>query len=160
MFDIELDVAKIGVIDKLNAAISRGEISREEVIDFFTKRLPELLYKPKKVTAEGEDTFPDFVTIEAAEPIYPLEDFPTTPDALNDIISRGVASSTEILNFIRSVLPKDADQGINLPLKRVGPSEMVWTRPLTPEEMDTLMEQHLRRGTFRISSGEEARELL
>lgn len=40
MFDIELDVAKIGVIDKLNAAISRGEISREEVIDFFTKRLP------------------------------------------------------------------------------------------------------------------------
>ncbi len=57
MFDIELDVAKIGVIDKLNAAISRGEISREEVIDFFTKRLPELLYKPKKVTAEGKTLF-------------------------------------------------------------------------------------------------------
>lgn len=82
------------------------------------------------------------------------------PDALNDILSRGVASSTEILNFIRSMLPKDADQGINLLLKRVGPSEIVWTRPLTPEEMDALMEQHLRRGTFRISSGEEARELL
>lgn len=86
MFDIELDVAKIGVIDKLNAAISRGEISREEVIDFFTKRLPELLYKPEKVTAEGEDTFPDFVTIEAAEPIYPLEDFPTTPEDIMKLI--------------------------------------------------------------------------
>lgn len=57
MFDIELDVAKIRVIDKLNAAISRGEISREEVIDFFTKRLPELLYKPKKVTAGGKTLF-------------------------------------------------------------------------------------------------------
>lgn len=82
------------------------------------------------------------------------------PDALNDIISRGVASSTEILNFIRSVLPEDADQEIDLPLERVGPSEMVWTRPLTPDEMEALMERHLRRTTDRISSGEEARELL
>lgn len=40
MFDIELEVTKTVVIDELNTAISCGEISREEVINFFTKRLP------------------------------------------------------------------------------------------------------------------------
>lgn len=60
MFDIELEVTKTGVIDELNTAISCGEISHEEVINFFTKRLPELLCKPKRVTAVEGDDFPDF----------------------------------------------------------------------------------------------------
>lgn len=47
-----------------------------------------------------------------------------------------------------------------LPLKKVGPSDAVWTRPLTPDEMEALMEHHLCGTTDRISSDEEAYELL
>lgn len=47
-----------------------------------------------------------------------------------------------------------------LPLKKVGLSETVWMRPLTPDEMEALMKCHLRSTTDRISSGEEAYELL
>lgn len=60
MFNIELEVAKSGLKDKLEAAISCGEIRPEDIVDFFTNTFIGTVRKPKKFTATEVDTFPDF----------------------------------------------------------------------------------------------------
>lgn len=88
MYNIELEVTKTGVIDELNTAISCGEIMPEDVLDFFTKRLPGLLCKPKKATAAEGETFPDFDALDrngVKDKSITLSKMPTTAAEVREL---------------------------------------------------------------------------